>query len=112
MAGGLTTDQLLAEFYMQPAPNKPTRALAHQFVVSTINELPPCDRTHLGEVLLRVSSDVDGFMRIFMGQGMSPDKAMDVIIRMLAAAGVELYTEGMSAEEVTARVAAAVQEAL
>lgn len=112
MAGGLTTDQLLAEFHMQPPPNDAIRALARQFTIATVNELPPCDRTFLGEVLLRISSDIDGFMQIFMAQGMSPAKAVNAIIRMLAVAGVDFYTEGMAAEDVAARVTAAIQEAL
>lgn len=111
MAGGLTTDQLLAELHMQPA-NRETQALAHHFAVSIIAELPLCDRATVGEVLLRVSSDIVDFVRLFVGQGMDPMRAVGVAVRMLAVAGAELYTEGMSAEDVAARVAAAIQEAL
>jgi hypothetical protein len=111
MAGGLTTDQLLAELHMQPA-NRETQVLAHHFAASLIGELPPCDRAMVGEVLLRVSSDVDGFVRVFASQGMDLAKSVSVVVKMLAVAGAELHTEGMSAEDVAARVLGAIQEAL
>lgn len=112
MAGGLTIDQLLAEAHMQPTPNDATRALAHGFAASLAREMPSCDRPVLGEVLLRVSTDFDGFVQLFVSKGMAPARAVGVVVKMLGVAGVELYTEGMSAEDVEARVLNTIQTEL
>lgn len=111
MAGKLTTDQLLAEIHMQPA-NRETQVLAHHFATSLIGELAACDRSTVGEVLLRVSSDIVGFVQLFAAQGMDPVKAVGVVVKMLGVAGMELYTDGMSAEDIAARVSAVIQAEL
>lgn len=112
MAGGLTTNELLAEQHLAGAPSREAQALAHSFANNISGRLPGHPRTAVGEVLMHVAGDIGAFLEVFASNGLDPLKAIGVVTKVLAAAGAELYTEGMSAEDVAARVAAAIQESL
>jgi hypothetical protein len=112
MTGGLTTNELLAEQHLADAPNRETQALAHSFANNIAGRLPGHTRAAVGEVLLHVASDIGAFLEVFASNGMDPLKAIGVVTKILATAGMELYTEDLSAEDVAARVTAAIQEAL
>lgn len=112
MAGGLTTNELLAEQHLAGAPSREIQALAHSFANNIADRLSSHTRVTVGEVLLHIAGDVGAFLEVFANNGMDPLRAIGVVTKMLAAAGAELYAEGMSAEDVSAQVTAAIQAAL